>query len=163
MAIIRTNNSKGFIFLEILIAVALVSIVFVTLMGIGAQALTLSTTIKKTTQIDALIKEKMEAVRAFRDGTTWATNGLGSLATGSGNPYYMIVTAGAWSVQAGTETVSGFSRKVHFDKVSRNPSTGAIESVYNAANDDADTRKATVTITSGSATYTVATYFTNWQ
>ena len=161
------HHQKGFIFLEILIATALISIVFVALMGVGVQALNISSSIKKTTQIDALIKEEMEAVRSFRDGTVWATTGLGGLATGSNSPYYMVLNTGVnpntWITQTGTETVSGFSRKVHFDKVSRDPATSDIEGTYNASNDDPDTRKATVTIASGSNTYEVITYFTNWQ
>lgn len=164
----KISNSKenGFIFLEILIAVALIGTVFLTLLGIGVQSLTLSHTIKKTTEIDALIKEELEAIRSFRDGTVWATTGLASLATGSANPYYATLdnqNPPKWILQTGTQTLGAYTRNVVFDKVSRNPGTQAIESAYNGANDDPNTRKITVTVTYEGKTYQVGTYLTNWQ
>ncbi|MDO8529900.1 MAG: type II secretion system protein [bacterium] len=162
----KLKKENGFIFLEILIAVALVGIVFLTLLSIGVQSMAASRSIKKAAEVDSLIKEELEAVRSFRDGTQWATNGLGVVATGSTNPRYTALdssTPPKWILQSGTETVGAFTRNVVFDKVSRNPSTQNIESTYNAANDDPDTRKATVTVTYGGKTYQVITYLTNWQ
>ena len=162
------NQKRGFVFLEILVSVALISVVFITLLGIGALALNTSFDIQKRTQVDSLVKEEIEAVRAFMDSTatTWGTNGLGSVNTGSGSPYYLVLdssTPPKWTLQAGTETIGVFTRKVIFDKVSRNPTTKEIESTYNAANDDPDTRKVTVNVVWKGTTYQVVTYFTNWQ
>ena len=141
--------------------------VFLVLLGIGVQSLSVSSSLRQVAQIDSLLKEEMEAVRGFRDGTTWQTNGLGTLATGSANPYYAVLNTGTnpaiWTLQTGTETIGEFTRNVVFDKVSRDPSTKNIESIYNASNDDPDTRKITATATWGSKTYQVVTYLTNWQ
>lgn len=161
------NSESGFIFLEILIAVALVSLVFVMLLGIGFSSVNISTAIRKTSQADALIREELEAVRSLRDGTTWATNGLGVLATGSANPYYVSLDSSVnppkWKLNAGTETVGEFARKVVFDKVSRDPAAQNIESTYNASHEDVNSRKVTVIVTRGSKTYQVVTYLTNWK
>lgn len=160
-------KQHGFIFLEILIAITLISIVFITLLGIGFSSVSLATNIQKATQADALIKEELEAVRSFRDGTIWATDGLGTFATGSASPYYLVLDTTPnplkWKLNSGTETVGEFTRKLVFDKVSRDPSTQNIEAVYNPTNNDPDTRKVTVTVALGAKTYQVISYLTNWN
>ena len=164
---ILSRNKKGFIFLEVLIASALIGIVFITLLGMGFLALNISTSIKQTTRANFLMQEALEAMRSFRDGSDWAANGLGVVNTGSANPYYATldttVNPPAWKLLAGTETVGGFTRSLVFDKVSRNPSNQDIEAVYNSANNDPDSRKITVTVASGSTTYQVVEYLTNWN
>lgn len=157
------SNSFGFVFIEIIISIALISIVFITLLGIGALVLNVSASVQKETQADSLIKEEFEAVRNFRDGTTWAANGLGTASTGSGNPYHLVNNANKWTLVAGPETVGKFTRKVVFDKVSRDPTTQNIEYTYNQSHDDANTRKATVTITWTGRTLQDISYFTNWK
>lgn len=160
-------EEKGFIFLEVLIATALIGIVFITLLGIGIFALNISFSLQKSAEIDALMKESLEATRSFRDGTTWSTNGLGTILIGSGNTYYFVLdntpNPPKWSLTSGTETIGVFTRKIFFDKVSRNPSTKDIESTYNSVNDDPNTRKVTVSITFDSKTSQVITYLTNWK
>ena len=151
--------------MEILIGSSLISMVFITLLGIGTLALNTSSSIKKTTQIDSLIKEEIEAVRSFRDGTVWGTNGLGTVSVGGANPYYLVLDTGnppKWILQTGTEMVNDVTRNVVFDNVSRDPSTNNIESAYNPAHLDPDTKKITVTVVSGTKTYQVVTYLTNW-
>ncbi|OGZ66683.1 MAG: hypothetical protein A3C50_02235 [Candidatus Staskawiczbacteria bacterium RIFCSPHIGHO2_02_FULL_43_16] len=161
------ESGAGFIFLEILIAVTLISVVFVTLLGVGFSALTLATSLQKTAQADSLIKEELEAVRSFREGTTWQTNGLATKSIGSANPYYATldpeINPPAWQLTEGIETVGDFTRKVVFDAVSRDLATNNIEAVYNATRDDPDTRKVTVTVTLGAKTYQVISYLTNWN
>ncbi len=159
------QQKNGFIFLEVLIAITLIGIVCIPLFGIMFQFINLSVALQKSAQANALIKEEAEAVRSFRDGTTWATNGLGSLTTGSA--YYMatVTSSGvtSWKPDAGTENGGSFTRKVVVDSVSRDPSTQNIEGVYNASHNDANTRKVTVTVTEAGATYNVVLYLTNWN
>lgn len=160
------NNKKGFILLEILLAIAVIGAAFSLLLGIGTAAINFSGNARRAAEADFFIREELEAVRAFRDATSWGS-GLGSVATGSNNPYYLFLNEdgpqSAWQLVSGTETINNFSRKVIFDKVSRSPSTGNIEEVYNIANDDPDTRMATVIVSSSVKSYEVSTYFTNWQ
>lgn len=164
---LKNIKQRGFIFLEILIASALISIVFITLLGIGFSSLNLAGSIQKTTEADTLIKEEFEAVRSFRDGTIWITNGLATLNTGSLNPYYFSINTvpnpDTWVANMSTETTGAFTRNIVFDKVSRDLSTKNIENPYNATHDDPNTRKATVTVTWQSKTYQVVSYFTNWN
>src|SRR5260221_9584326 len=88
----KEKNKNGFIFLEIIIAIALVSIVFVTLLGVGFSLLNISASLKQASQADALAKEEMEAVRVFRDATasTWSTTGVGSYPTATA--YHMVLS-----------------------------------------------------------------------
>ncbi len=169
MTIKKQSNRKnpGFIFLEILIAIGLISIVFVLMLGIGFQSVNISTGLQRASGADSFIKEQMEAVRSFRDGTTWQTNGLGSLATGQAYPYYMAVDENSnpkkWVLNQGTQTSGIFTKKIVFEKVSRNPANLDIESIYNASRDDPNTKKATVTVTWDNNASQVSAYFTNWK
>jgi len=160
------ESGAGFIFLEVLIAVALVGIVFLLLMGIGVQALNISRTIETANRADSLLKEGMEQVRNFRDGTDWAIDGLGIASTGSANPHHVILDllpSPHYHLEDGAQTIEEFTRSIVVDRVSRDPGTQNIESVYNAGNDDPDTRKVTIEMAQGSATYRLMAYFTNWQ
>lgn len=161
------DKNSGFVFLEVLIATTLISIVLVFLLGMGGQLFAVYSSIVKSVQINSLIKEEIEAVRSFRDGTVWQTNGLGILSTGDNNPYFASldnsVNPSAWKLSLGTETIDGFTRKIIFDKVSRNPATKNIEAVYNAANDDPDTRRIIASVYFNGRTYQTVTYFTNWK
>jgi len=180
-------KNSGFIFLEILISVALVSIVFITLMGVGFLSLNISSSIKKTTQINFLIAEELEAVRSFRDATLWATNGLGTVNTGAINPYHFVLDTvpnpPKWILVSGTETIGDFTRSVVFDKVYRDSSDNIVAfgkggELYNSfiafalvCGDeggpgciyDPDTKKVTVRVVFNGRTYRVITYLTNWQ
>ena len=156
------RNVGGFLLIEIIIAVALISIVFITLLGVGVITLNVSNSIQKETQADSLVKEEFEALRSFRDGTTWATNGLGTVNTGNSNPYHLVNDSDEWVLVAGAETKGIFTRQVIFDKVSRD-SAGNVEYAYNSSNDDADTRKITVTVSWRDRSIQTVSYFTNWK
>lgn len=156
-------NNLGFMFLEIVIAIALISIVFITLLGVGVLVLNVSGSIQKQTQADFLVKEEFEALRNFRDGTQWATNGLGIVNTGIDNPYHLINDSGTWTLVSGVEVVGIFTKKIIFDNVSRVSPAGDIEAVYNISRDDADTKKVTVIISWQDKTMQIVSYLTNWK
>jgi len=164
---LNKDKNSGFMFLEILVAIAIISLVFVVLLGIGFSAQNTSTSLRKETQADSLAREAFEAVRSFRDGTTWSANGLGIVNYAESNPYYLFLdnssTPAKWSLRTGTETVGIFTRYIVFDKVSRDPTTHYIESVYNSSHNDPDTVKATVTVLWSDKTARVVSYFTNWK
>ena len=167
MAVNTKSKNSGFIFLEILIAIALISIVFIFLLSIGVNAIKISFSLENSSKVDSLIKESIEGARSFRDATSWATNGLGAVNTGSSNSYYFSLDSSANPVRlklnSGQEIVGQFTRKIIFDKVSRDPSTGSIESSYNASNDDPNTRKITAVVISNNATFQTVAYLTNWR
>ena len=161
---ISNFKNAGFIFLEILIAIALISIVFVTLLGLAFLSLNLSSSIEKTIQADDFVREEIEILRSWRDGTTWATNGLGTVNIGPSFPYHLVLDASVnpnkWNLVAGAETIGGFTRSIVFDRVFRD-SNGNI--VTSGGTEDLYTKKVTVNISFSSKTYNVITYLTNWQ
>ena len=161
------KNESGSILLEAFIAIMVIGISFAFLLDLGALSVKVSTSIQKSTQANFLLREGMEITRSFRDGTTWATNGLGSVSIGSANPYYFVldtsVNPNKWSLTSGTETVGIFTRKVIFEKVSRDPATSNIQGTYNPSYDDQNTRKVTVTVSWPEKTMDLITYFTNWK
>jgi len=161
------KNESGSILLEAFIAIMVIGISFAFLLDLGALSVKVSTSIQKSTQANFLLREGMEITRSFRDGTTWATNGLGSVSIGSANPYYFLldtsVNPNKWSLTSGTETVGIFTRKVIFEKVSRDPATSNIQGTYNPSYDDQNTRKVTVTVSWPEKTMDLITYFTNWK
>lgn len=147
--------------MEVIISIALISVVFTTLLGIGFAAMGISASLQKASQANELAKEELEAVRSFRDGTTWASDGIGSLTVAT-DTYFIIINS-QWQANVGTETTGIFTRKIVFEKSSRDPATKLIESSYNSSHDDPNTRKAVVTVTWEGKTTQVVTYLTNWQ
>lgn len=161
------KNNSGSILLEALISIIIIGLVFSVLLDIGVLSLKTSASIEKITEADFLLKESMESARSFRDGTDWSLNGLGLVNTGTSNPYYFnldtTVNPNKWNLISGTETIGIFTRKIIFDKVSRDPATKNIESVYNASHYDPDTKKVTAIVSWEGKTSQVITYFTNWK
>lgn len=167
---ILIGNKKGFIFLEILIAIAFISIVFIVLLSIGFSSLSISSSIRKETQADSLMKEEIEALRSFRDGTIWATNGLGAVNftdSNDSNPYFLFLDSGdsnvKWNLHSGKEITGIFTRYVVFDKVSRDSATHYIQNIYNPSNNDPDTVKVKITVLWLDKISQVFEYLTNWQ
>lgn len=158
---------KGFVFLEVIIFAALASIAFTALLGLAFNLTAVSYSTKKTAESESLAKEILEAARAFRDGTDWAAGGLGAVSTGAGSPHYFrldgSVNPPRWTIENGEETMGVFARKVIVDRVSRDPSTGNIEAVYNGSRDDPDTRKVAAVVSWEGKTVQIVSYLTNWQ
>lgn len=161
------ENKKGFALLEIVIVVAIISIAFASLLGAGAPVFNLSRLIRQTTIARAIAGEGLEAARAWRDSTVWDTDGMGTINTGSGNPYYFSINTASdpdeWEINSGSETANGFTREIIFDRVSRDSVTDNIHSSYNPSYDDPDTRKVTISVSWDAQTIQIVTYFTNWQ
>lgn len=164
MTLSGNKNNSGSILLEVLISIAIISLVFSVLLDIGVLSSKTSDSIEKIAKVNFLLKETIESVRSFRDGTDWSSNGLGSVNTGINNPYHLVLEApNKWTLISGTETVDNFTRKIIFEKVSRDPITKNIESVYNSLNDDPDTKKITAIVSWNDKTSQIITYFTNWK
>jgi len=153
--------------IEILIVIFIIVVALIALSGLTTFSLKVSSSIKESALADNLARETIEAVRNFRDGTAWAADGLGTLSVDSSHPHYprldTSTSPAKWTLPEGTETTSGFTRKVVFEKVSRNPANKNIEAVYNPANDDPNTRKAVITVSWKSKNFEVIVYFTNWK
>ncbi len=161
LPILIHNKKKGIAVVEILIVVGIIAITTSTLLGVVVFSLKLSATVKETTIADALAQELVEAVRNFRDGTDWDTDGLGTL--NSGVNYYSEQTAGSpptWILTLGTETINNFTRKVVFENVMRDANDNIVES---GGTNDPNTMKVIATVSWESRKVEIITYFTNWK
>lgn len=153
----KRKQESGFIFLEIVIATALVGIVLTTLLGMGLLVLNLSYALSQSTRANSLVRGEFEAIRSFRDGDTWSD--FTNVNFGGNNNYYFALSGTNWIRNTGTETIGSFTRKVVFDQVYRDGSGNIAAS----GTLDAQTVKATVTVSWSSKTMQVVTYYTNWQ
>ena len=158
------GNNKGISVIEILVVVTIISIAFSSLLGLASFSLGVSTLIKQTNQANNLSQEVMEAVRNFRDGTSWDIDGLGKLATST--DYYPQATGSPskWQLVQGTENIDGFTRKVVFEDVMRDSNSNIVES---GGTNDPNTKKVTVTVSweerGRDHKLEIFTYLTNWK
>src|SRR3989344_5244437 len=84
-------NKKGAVLIDAVISIAVISLAFAVLLNIGTWSIKISTSLREATEANSQLKEAIEAVRNFRDGKDWATDGLGLLATGADNPYHLFL------------------------------------------------------------------------
>jgi type II secretory pathway pseudopilin PulG len=173
------KNKKGISVVELLIVVVIISVGLVALLNAVTSSLKFSSLMKENDQAKELAQEALEAVRSFRDGTSWDA-GLGVL--NSDADYHPVINscppdcppgcdpncpAKWWALGLGEESIPGsvFKRKVVFSNVSRDPTSKNIESVYNPSNDDPNSRKVTATVSwdNGNKKVEISTLLTNWQ
>ncbi|MDP3934715.1 MAG: hypothetical protein Q8Q46_00605 [Candidatus Giovannonibacteria bacterium] len=136
---------RGFGILEIVIAVSIISATIFSLSFVFIMASRLESESLNKIRANFIAEEGLEAMRFLRD-QSWAAN-LGSLSAGT--TYYLAftTTTSTWSAGTnGSEIDNLFLRKVTAENVSRDPSTQNIESIYNAANNDPDTKKINVSV-----------------
>lgn len=160
-----SGNSRGISIIEILVVIFIIAVSLSGLLGLVSLSLGASTSIKQNAKANSLAQETMEAIRNFRDGTTWDVDGLASLATMS---FYYPEKSGdtpaKWQMVSGQEQIDGFTRKFALHQVERDANGNIVES---GGVDDPDTRKATVFISweekGRSHQISISTYFTNWK
>lgn len=164
----------GAAIIEILIAIAVLALVLTSVLGLAGLSLQSAGLIQQTVAAVNLAQEAMEAARSFRDAVAWENedpqdqyDGLGVLAPGAFyHPAKSQDSQPKWMLLSGQETFGGFSRKIVFENVSRDSSQN-IESVYNPANNDPDTKKAIVSVSwqekGRQHSVELNTYLTNWR
>ena len=160
----QNDNKKGASIIEILIVIAIIVIALTSLLGVATFSLRISTLMRETNQANNLSQEVMEAVRNFRDGTSWDVDGFGKLATST--DYYPQATGSPskWQLVQGTENIDGFTRKVVFEDVMRDSNSNIVESggTYNP-----NTKKVIVTVSwkerGREQKLEIFTYLTNWK
>lgn len=155
------DNKKGISIIEILIVIAIIAIALSSLLGLIAFSLRISNLTKETAQANNLAQETVEAVRNFRDGTGWDTDGLGVLATSTAyHPDKSGDVPPKWQLILGEETVDYFARKVIFDEVHRDANDNIVET---GGTLDPNTRKITTTISWKDKEVEIIAYLTNWR
>ena len=157
---IDIQKNKGFSIVEILVALFVITVALSALLGLAAFSLKITNTLKETQQAGNFAQELMEITRNFRDGTSWSTNGLGTLNTGADYHLQQSGSPAVWQFFPGSETESIFSRKIVFNTVSRD-SNGNI--VGSGGTLDPNTKKATVTVLWKDKKIELVSYFTNWK
>ena len=160
---------RGLSIIEILVVITIITVALVSILSLVTFSLKVSTSIKETTQANALAQETIEAVRNFRDGIDWNNDdpenkydGLGIVTVGV--VYYPEKSTDAppkWMLLQGEEGVNGFTRKVVFNDVYRDITTDDIET--SGGYFDPDTKKVTATVSWKSKKVEIITYLTNWK
>lgn len=157
----KQQKNSGFLLIEVIIAIALVSIVFISLSSIQFTLLNISKSIEKETKADFLVKEGFEALRSFRDQVAWDTNtaikGLGNVSVEV--PYHLVSSSGQWSLVSGVETIDIYNRQVVFSNAYRDGNGDFSDS----GNPDDNAKKITVTVSWEGRNMTVVSYLTNWK
>lgn len=161
---LKTKGQRGSIFVDVLVAFAIVGFSFAVFLQVGEVSIKLSSILRKKTDAMLLVQQGIETVRSFRDGTDWAEDGIGSLPTET--IYHVVLDTGTspatLSFESGEEILGIYTRKIVIDPVSRDQS-GNIEASYNLLNDDSNTRKITVTVEWENSSVKTIAYLTNWQ
>jgi type II secretory pathway pseudopilin PulG len=160
-----TKQEKGILIVELLVVIAIISIALVTLLGTTAFSLKISILAKQNDQAKKLAEGALEAVRSFRDGTNWDTDGLGTIII---DPYPQLYhpeqienlpNPPKWNLVSGEETVGVFKRKVVFKRVLRD----ANDNISSSGVVDLNTKEVTATVSWGIRQVEISTYLTNWR
>ncbi len=160
----KIEDRRGFSIIEIAVVVAIAGVALIGILSVVVYSLRAQVTVRQSMQAAQYAKDAIEAVKSYRGQTSWDINGIGTLAAGA-NYHPALATDNAsssWTMALGAETIGPFSRTIVFDRISRDPSSKNIESAYNAANDDPESRKMTVTLSWSEKNIQMTTYITNW-
>lgn len=168
----NNNPARGALLFEILIVLA----VLVIILGVGAQAVLVSTQSSKVAgERDAsmgLATEALEAVRAVAEEKWQNIYALTSTTTPATTHYRVATTTVGWTIAVGDETVSlgreRYARYVTIENVCRSTVsrevTGSGTSCVGGSALDPSTQKVTVTVTrEGGDTVTLNEYFFRWK
>jgi prepilin-type N-terminal cleavage/methylation domain-containing protein len=171
---LRTRNA--FTIIELLVVIAIIGVALASLVGLAAFSLNTSIRTKAVTEATALAQEELEAVRNFRDTVSWGNDdpanrydGLGVVSLGTN--YYPALSSAAppdWMLLAGTETISGFTRRVVFSQIYRDDtSQNIVAPGCSGCSLDPDTKSVTATVSwlerGTTRNVELTTYLTNWK
>ncbi len=157
-------NKQGFTIVEVFVVIAVIVVAFTAILGFFTFKAKVAERARMKLKAISLAEQGMEAVRNFRDNTYWNSEGIGSLVANT--DYHPASSSSGWNIVSGKETVNDFTRAIVFDNVSRD-SNDNIQDVYQASNNDSQTRKVTILISwsdrQGLATESLTGYITNWR
>src|SRR6476469_6227380 len=96
----RLANQRGDTLIEVILALAILSMVLFASFNLVNTGFQVSQVSKERSQVDALMQEQAEALRSFRDQSTWSAF-VGSFSSGH---YYMSLSGGKWVPVSGDYT-----------------------------------------------------------
>lgn len=149
-------NKKGFLLLEVVIAVSIISVSFISLIAVVSTSFQLMDKSTKNIQVSFLLEEGIEVMRTLRD-TSWQSN-IATLNTGT--DYYLDFTNGQWQSTSSNIYIDGiFERSFRLDDVYRD---GNDDITSSSGTLDNSTKKITIAVrwATGSSTSTknISTY-----
>lgn len=160
----RISKRKAFTTIEIVVVIAIIITTFAAILGFFVLDARIVERSQMRLKAISFAEEVIEAVRNFRDNTTWASAGIGILIVGV--DYHPVISGIEWDIIPGNEIINGFTRTVIFNRVSRDANDD-IESNYNPINDDSNTRKVAIIVSwsdrQGPSSESLTTYITNWR
>lgn len=119
------NFKKGFVLIEVIIAVSLISIFTIALVSVTQKSLELSDRALKEGQMSFLLEEGAEAVKTIRDDS-WSA--IDALSLGVEYYLYFDTNTDKWSLSTTPNNIDGFTRKIIFSEVYRDGSDDIAES-----------------------------------
>lgn len=155
------NYKTGFTIVEIVVVVGVIIAALTAILGFFAFEAKVAGRSRMRLEAISFIEESMEAVRNFRDNTSWDSDGIGALTISTN--YHPASSSTGWDIVSGNETIKGFTRAVVFNEVSRD----ANDDISDSGTNDSNTRKITVIVSwtdrQGSTSESLSTYITNWR
>ena len=162
---LRSKHNQGFTIIEVVTVILIIGVGIFSLVSLGSFLYKSIGEAKQYERASLLASEGLEAVRGFRDNSDWNIDGLGTLATGAA--YHPEIDAAGtttdWQLLPGPEIIDGFRRQVILGDVSRDPVSRDIESVYDPAHYDGDSRRVLVRVHWKNNSISLETYLTNWR
>lgn len=155
-------KQKGFTIIEILVAIAVIIAAFTAILGFFAFEARIAERGRMRLKAVSFAEESMEAVRNFRDNTTWGESaGISGLTTGI--DYHSESSAIGWNIVLGNEIIDEFTLAIVFNEVYRDVN----HNISGSGTKDENTREVTTTVSwtdrQGSTEEILATYITNWR
>ena len=148
----------GFGLIEIVVAVAIISLVFFGLSRIARNFLILSRTTANQIKASYLLEEEIEAVRSIRD-RSWSTE-IASLSAGT--TYYLYFDGTAWQTTITPQEIDDFTRSFKIGDVYRDVN----DDIADSGTLDPGTKKFDFEISwtdsRGTSRRALSTYFTDF-
>lgn len=129
---------RGFMTVEILVAVSIIAVTILSAMAVAQKSIALSRQAVHNTQASFLLSEGAEVIRIFRDN---AWNNI-SILTVNQN-YYPVFSGDEWGLSEDPNAIGIFTRTINMANVNRDNTTNDIS---DTGTDDAGTKLVTVTV-----------------
>lgn len=148
--------ASGFGIIEILVAVAVISIALFSIQQVSFLYLKQNIENKKFLKASYLAEEALEAARSVRD-QGWTAN-IAPLTSGA--QYYPVISSNKWTLSATNPgTIENiYTRQVKIENASRDTNDNIVTS---GGTNDPNTKKATATVLWNGKSITLTTYITN--
>src|SRR5665811_1850287 len=114
-------KNKGFMTVEVLIGISIITISILASMAVAQKSIYVSRQAFHFTQANFLLEEGAEVVRIARDNN-WSNISALTL----GTDYYLLFSSGSWSLSSTPSTVGIFTRKINIENVNRDNITNDI-------------------------------------